>query len=170
MDFSKDNNIANSGFCKVYDYTTTLESYSTETALPEQHHSVVGSAVNEKGEVTRSEDVSWSSGGKVGAAYSRSINGGINVSFWLPTEIDIQIELLIQPNLIKTKKQWSLERYKSGFLLTHSGKNPSSSMKTFETEMVGTGRFVCTPTGKQEIMKEEYKNQKMDFIPSGWTW
>ena len=49
---------------------------------------------------------------------------GLNYSFWLPTDIQIDIGLAVQPNLLKTRKQWTLNDYKTGWLLTNSGKNP----------------------------------------------
>lgn len=140
LDMSKDNTVPDSQFCKMYDYTTTIESYSNFPSY------AVGT----------------------NPSSTRNIDGGINLSFWLPTEIDISVSLAIQPNLLKHKKQWTLEGYKSGLLLTNSGKNPSASMKTFDTQLVGTGEMDLTTCS--EKMKEEYVNEKMDFIPSGWTW
>lgn len=143
LDMSKDNTKPDSQFCKVYDYTTTIENYSSFSSY------AVGT----------------------NPSSTRDINGGINLSFWLPTEIDVNIELSIQPNLLKHKKQWTLEGYKSGLLLTNSGKNPSASIKTFDTTMVGTNEFEYDVNcNKKEIMKEEYAREHMSFIPSGWTW
>lgn len=144
LDLSKDNTAPQSEFCKVYDYTTTIDSYSSF-------------ADKAKG---------------INPFSSRPIskNGGINLSFWLPTEISIDISLAIQPNLIKHKKQWSLERYKSGYLMTNSGKNPGVSFDTMDTKLVENGFIRDENCNKIHLFKEENVKEGMKFIPSGWTW
>lgn len=80
---------------------------------------------------------------------------GINLSFWLPTELSISLNLLIQPNFIKTRKQWNLDRYKTGLMLTNRWKNPDMSYdKVQVTETCNTA----------------VKNKLLSSIPSGWTW
>ena len=172
LDFSKDNSISNSGFCKVYDYNTTLESYS-EVHTTQSSQTTVGgtTTINEKGEAVHSESIviEEKGGTSSSAKYTITRNGGINVSFWLPTEIDIQVELAIQPNMIKNKKQWSLPAYKTGYLLTGSGKNPMVSLDTLDTTQIFTTIMDenCNP---QQVASTEPVKENLNFIPSGWTW
>lgn len=171
LDFSKDNSISDSGFCKVYDYNTTLESYSEVSTTRGLHQTTVGgtTTINSKGEAVHSESIviEEAGGTSSSAKYTITRNGGINVSFWLPTEIDIQIELAVQPNMIKHRKQWSLSKYQTGYLLTKRGKNPSVSFDTLDTKEVQTDQFDgdCNPIIETQNVKEN-----LNFIPSGWTW
>lgn len=144
LDMSKDNTTPQSEFCKVYDYTTTIENYSSFSSY------------------------------KAGTTPSsiKNINGGINLSFWLPTEIDVDITLAVQPNMIKHKKQWSLERYKSGYLMTNKGKNPMVSFDTPETKIIEDKDYIEVNGECNEIINTREENVKtsLSFIPSGWTW
>lgn len=49
-----------------------------------------------------------------------------NLTYWVPTELDITINLKVQPNLRKVYNQWSLNKYKSGelFLNNMKSRNP----------------------------------------------
>ena len=80
---------------------------------------------------------------------------GINLSFWLPTELTLSLNLLIQPNFIKTRKQWNLDRYKTGLMLTDKWKNPDMSYDKVQVS---------------EMCNTTVKNKLLSSIPSGWTW
>ena len=49
-----------------------------------------------------------------------------DLTYWVPTELDITINLKVQPNLRKVYNQWSLNKYKSGelFLNNMESRNP----------------------------------------------
>lgn len=49
-----------------------------------------------------------------------------NLTYWVPTEMDFDIKLKVQPNLRKVFNQWSLNKYKSGelFLNNMESRNP----------------------------------------------
>ena len=102
-------------------------------------------------------------------------SNGINYSFWLPTDIQIDITLAVQPNLLKVRKQWSLDGYKSGVLLTDSGKNPEvwlpSSIQT--DQLLSAKQYAQQHLDGEEICQYPASNSpaiKYKFIPSGWTW
>lgn len=87
-------------------------------------------------------------------------DGGIPLSFWLPMSLSMTIQLKIQQNLLKTRKQWSLEAYKSGYLMTTKGKNEQKEGKLLLTDTIEMQESdMCQPT-----------TETIDFIPSGWTW
>lgn len=92
-------------------------------------------------------------------SFIKDIEGGVKLSFWLPLLLNMRIQLKVQPNLLKTRKQWSLEKYKSGELLSTHGKNPSAKLRQFEAMKAKDGSCL-SPTSENTI----------DFIPSGWTW
>ena len=100
---------------------------------------------------------------------TKSIQRGIDLSFWLPTSLSIQIGLKIQPNLLKVKKQWNLNDYKTGFLTHNKGKNPAVSGITGSTSNVINVQQLSQDVqmGCEETKQVE---DKMEFIPSGWTW
>lgn len=158
LDMSKDNNVPDSQFCKVYDYTTTLYHFSSTTFPTKQN-------IINVGENTMTETYGGSSEFKL----TKNIDGGINLSFWLPTEIDISIELAVQPNMIKNKKQWSLPLYKSGYLLTSRGKNPSVSLDTMDTKTIMREDYDAN-CNKVQIPTSVDVKENLNFIPSGWTW
>lgn len=99
-----------------------------------------------------------------------SNDGGINLSFWLPTEMEISVSLGIQPNLIKHKKQWSNDRYKTGYLLTKSGKNPQVKLPTLDTKILSEDIKDTCGNILGTLVKEETVSENINFIPSGWTW
>ena len=143
LDMSKDNTEPDSQFCKVYDYSTTIDSYSNYPSYIAGSQPVSSRVVNK--------------------------NGGINLSFWLPTELDISIDLLVQPNMIKNKKQWSLSRYQSGYLMTNKGKNPSISLDTMDTKTIMREDYDAN-CNKVQIPTSVDVKENLNFIPSGWTW
>lgn len=55
-----------------------------------------------------------------------NINVGDELSYWLPTELSVNITLKVQPNLKKVYDQWSLKKYKSGELFKKNTKNPGN--------------------------------------------
>lgn len=91
--------------------------------------------------------------------------GGVQLSFWLPTEISISISLLVQPNVLKEQKQWTLDRYKSGLLMTNRGKNPSVVSNSKEIDVL-----VHDEKLNQCVMETQTVNEFYKFIPHGWTW
>lgn len=87
-----------------------------------------------------------------------SDNNSAIISVWLPIAMSIQLTLSVQPNLLKTRKQWSLDDFKTGALMLQTRKN-------------------FTPPSKINISQEGGKNEfkisvsdSPEFIPSGWTW
>ena len=157
-----DTTFNNDNFCKIYTSSSTVvnqrswESVAKETILP-------------KGGILQEIKTNKSLSG------STSENG-LNYSFWLPTDIQIEIGLAVQPNLLKTRKQWTLKDYKTGWLLTNSGKNPpvwlpdsiqSDQLLAAKREAYSSpsdGNCIC-----QEPTSDE-SGKYYNFIPSGWTW
>jgi hypothetical protein len=91
--------------------------------------------------------------------------GGVQLSFWLPTEMSINIGLLVQPNVLKEQKQWTLDGYKSGLLMTNRGKNPSVVSSSSQVPIMGTdAQGNSVQCGSKEV------NEFHKFIPHGWTW
>lgn len=151
LDMSKDNTVGEE-FCKIYDTTTTTEQREQKFKLGEDKK-YSWQFTNAKPKVTSHER-------------------GINMSYWLPTEMSITITLKIQPNLLKNRKQWSLDDYKTGLLMTSRGKNPPVDPIKWYEEVpeefpVGTenGDQVC----QTKISLKEHVSST-SFIPSGWTW
>ena len=107
---------------------------------------------------------------------SSSRQQGINYSFWLPTDIQIDIGLAVQPNLLKTRKQWTLDDYKTGVLLTNSGKNPAvwlpgsidSDQLLSARKMAYSNPDECKCIGSEPA--SDNAGRYYNFIPSGWTW
>jgi hypothetical protein len=96
-----------------------------------------------------------------------SREGGVKLSFWLPTELSISLQLLVQPNVLKEQKQWSLDGFKSGLLMTNVGKNPS----VVENTTSETKKVIKDINGQcVETEIEVAKNEFYKFIPHGWTW
>ena len=106
------------------------------------------------------------------------VNNGILYSFWLPTDIQIDIGLAVQPNLLKTRKQWTLKGYKSGVLLTNDGKNPlveiPGKMDYKTLASITQYNLKYTQDGDADNVSPECTcltgTDKLGFIPSGWTW
>ena len=151
LDMSKDNT-SDSDFCKIYDITTTSEQRE-QTYEKGEDNNYSWQFTNAKPKVTSHER-------------------GINMSYWLPTELSITITLKIQPNLLKNRKQWSLDDYKTGLLMTSKGKNPPVDPIKWYEEIpeefpVGTenGQQICDT---KISLKEHISSTS--FIPSGWTW
>lgn len=137
LDMSKPSTDDN--FCKIY--TTETKTQYNETRID---YDVVTSKLGP----TLPRDVT--------SQYTvTKTKNGINLSFWLPTELSLSLNLLVQPNFIKTRKQWNLDRYKTGLMLTDRWKNPDMSYdKVQVTEECNTA----------------VKNKLLSSIPSGWTW
>lgn len=94
---------------------------------------------------------------KVSVLGNRASNSNSAViSVWLPTELKINIELLVQPNLLKYQKQWALEDYKSAALMLKPRKNAHDQ---------GSYIVYTTPEGQKS-----YEMLMGSFVPSGWTW
>ena len=94
---------------------------------------------------------------KVSVLGNRASNSNSAViSVWLPTELKINIELLVQPNLLKYQKQWALEDYKSAALMLKPRKNANNTK----------GYTIYTTVNG----KKEFKLEEGSFVPSGWTW
>ncbi len=129
LDMSKPGDDSN--FCKIYDNKVT-ETYNSTENLDKNF---VGPPEVRKSTVTKN---------------------GINLSFWLPTELTMSINLLVQPNFIKTRKQWNLDNYKTGLMMTNNGKNPT---------MVYDNQLETTKEGCLKKVNKTYSS-----IPSGWTW
>lgn len=145
------------GFCKIYT-TENRNAYSrTWETLTD-----IGSGVSE---IKTHNSI-----------YGDVRQSGLNYSFWLPTDIQIDIGLAVQPNLLKVRKQWKLENYKTGMLLTDSGKNPN----VWLPNSVVDDKLLGAKEGDQDqqddcpcTQQEPTSNNTgkyMNFIPSGWTW
>lgn len=134
LDLSRDNiNSSDNyeGFCEIYN-SETVQNY------------------NETKTVTKEGKIDSSDNYKV-----TQTKNGINLSFWLPTELSINLDISVQPNFIKTNKQWNLDRYKMGLMLTEKWKNPPIVY------------------GKEQITvncEEVPKELTLTSIPTGWTW
>lgn len=178
----------NDSFCKIYTGSTLSvsekEKRYVQYDLGDDHLSRVAGEFESRvapeylDRVKSIEDV-WKPVGGQSTSYK---DNGIVYSFWLPTDIQIGITLAVQPNLIKTRKQWTLEGYKSGILLSNKGKNPpvmmpgkigeealsainSFSLNTPENPGNDTSSQTCStpcPCGDER--------EQLNFIPSGWTW
>lgn len=136
LDMSKDLT-KNQDFCKIYDTYTQFTNMS----------------VIEK--MTNSE---------LFKADSRVSQNGINLSFWLPTDLSISINFLVQPNILKVQKQWKLDDYKTGLLIHNKGKNPQVFAHLADNNNV-IGKNI-----PNENIKCLPKEKLLEFIPSGWTW
>ena len=162
LDMSMDNTKSDENVCSVYDSYVKLE---TESKDGKPVNSNPGTAIVEQNlEVVR-------------------------LSFWLPTELTLTLQLKIQPNLLKTKKQWDLDDYKTGLILTNKYKTTKWGTNTvgyeFETEdEEGKYTYVNTQSsvmiehtdkdGNRTQVKKEgkpiYTRENFNSIPSGWTW
>jgi len=143
------------GFCKIYNNAET--SISTPTSNIKNTYGML--SFNNK---------------NLYATSSRT--KGINYSFWLPTDMQIDIGLVVQPNLLKTRKQWTLDGYKTGVLLTNDGKNPKvwlpgsiqSDQLLSSKQQQHSQPNDCPCTCKEPTSNDTGKY--VNFIPSGWTW
>ena len=151
------------GFCKIYtssEVSVSTPSNNVNTVLKDSKDSL-SSMLSLKNK---------------NAYTSSSRSKGINYSFWLPTDIQIEIGLSVQPNLLKTRKQWTLDDYKTGVLLTNTGKNPSVWMPTSITndQLLSAKNIAynipdeCGCVGKE--LTSDNSGKYVNFIPSGWTW
>lgn len=131
-------------FCRTY-INETKDYYDNKKT---EYDQIIDSKVGEMGPIPVLGD-------KISYFKSTTTKNGITLSFWLPTELSISLNLLVQPNFIKTRKQWNLDRYKTGLMLTDRWKNPDMSYdKVQVTENCNTA----------------VKNKLLSSIPSGWTW
>ena len=170
LDMSKDYN-SDQDFCKIYDTTATYETSQQYSYLKTfEPDTVIDTRTGETYEEGEKKTVRvWKNLPGTQPTISTHTNG-IDLSFWLPTSIEISIGLILQPNLLKTKKQWNLADYKSGLLTHDRGKNPpvysNENIKTdvqYYTQQVTQNSFMM-------CKKVEQTEESMDFIPSGWTW
>jgi len=156
-----DTTFNDTGFCCIYD-----ERDYVGTGYTINNKLVKYDVENEKGEIVGH------------GTLEKNTSKGMKYSFWLPTDIQIDISLAVQPNLLKTRKQWTLAGYKSGVLLTHSGKNPlvtipgrfnQKDLSAITAYSLKNGVQCDTPKsgGQCECLSQL---DKMQFIPSGWTW
>ena len=152
LDMSKDIR-KNEPFLKEYDYSTTIKEIVDLT--PKTYDTPDGKITVQNLEPF---------------PLYMSDDGGINLSFWLPTEMEISVSFGIQPNLIKHKKQWSNDRYKTGYLLTKRGKNPQVKLPTLDTKIISEDIKDTCGNILGTLVKEEGITENINFIPSGWTW
>ena len=172
LDMSKDYN-NNESFCRIYDSETINET-------TKEHFPAGYKVLREWGETGKVIGSMWDGIGDdhtIKTSVSTS-NSGINMSYWLPTELTLSLGLKIQPNLLKTRKQWSLDGYKTSLLMTNNSKNPPVSITSVlqekvekplnEKETNSDGKLVnmCT----FELRDKKVTSNLYDFIPSGWTW
>lgn len=174
LDMSKDYN-KNEAFCQIYDSYSTYEETKEHTPGSFEYD-----RLNFVDIYTKSQPDPFDS-------YSKSVSikehkDGISMSFWLPTEMSLELQLVVQPNLLKTKKQWSLNGYKTGLLMTNNSKNPSSKVKTGKKNYIFTGaplmesfvdsdgRFIDANNTCITALDVEDEYKQSNFIPSGWTW
>ena len=162
MDMSKNYN-KNEAFCKVYDtFTTTGKLTDSLSNIANELESNPSLNILDKLDVPS----------------IRTSKNGIDMSFWLPTELTLTLQLKVQPNLLKTRKQWSLDGYRSMLLMTYNSKNPpvTSTETILEEVEVPTGQTITTKEGMEvPSCTKGFKSKKVtttlfDFIPSGWTW
>lgn len=172
LDMSKDYN-NNEAFCKIYDSYSTYEN--TKEHIPAGYR--IFGKTDFFGEPVYEQD-------DPNDNYSKSTSikehkDGITMSFWLPTELSLELQLAVQPNLLKTKKQWSLNGYKTGLLMTNNSKNPSvrykvgTKAKNVEVPILqsfadSNGNIVDNACSIARIDEDVYSQS--NFIPSGWTW
>lgn len=171
LDMSKDYN-NNEAFCKIYDSYSTYET--TKEHIPDGYR--IFGKTDFFGEPVYEQD-------DPNDNYSKSTSikehkDGITMSYWLPTELTLSLGLKIQPNLLKTRKQWFLDGYKTSLLMTNNSKNTLVSMTSVLQEQVekplnkkeadSNGKLVnmCT----FELKDKKVTSNIYDFIPSGWTW
>ena len=176
LDMSKNYNNGEA-FCRIYDSENISETTKEHFPTGYKELQDLGNAGNIIQE-WKLPDI-----GAPGDDYSikktvRTTKNGINMSYWLPTELTLSLGLRIQPNLLKTRKQWSLDGYKTSLLMTNNSKNPPVSMTSVLQEQVekplnkkeadSNGKLVnmCT----FELKDKKVTSNIYDFIPSGWTW
>lgn len=164
LDMSKDYNNDKS-FCRIYDTVNTYDT--TKEHFPQGYISYT----DKTGEVIEMwDDINDDHTKTTSVETSKT---GINMSYWLPTELQLELQLKIQPNLFKTKKQWSLDGYKTSLLMTNNSKNPPIPISAKETEKNNIGIMYSTfnePVGYCPISTKEEVTETKDSIPSGWTW
>lgn len=175
-----DTTFNDSGFCRIYTSTsgtvTEKQNKVFEIKKGENETQYIGadyitdSAYSDP-EVTDINEVWKTINGTESANYK---SDNIAYSFWLPTDIQIDIGLAVQPNLLKVRKQWTLDDYKSGVLLTNDGKNP----EVWAPDLITNDKLLSAKkliydgemTGKDGLEKCGINGDYISFIPSGWTW
>lgn len=150
LDMSKDYTKGEE-FCKIYDTYTQTQNMTLSKSFFDID---IGNMVNKT----------------IGSSNSKVSQRGINLSFWLPTDLTITVNLVVQPNVLKVQKQWKLDDYKTGLLIHNKGKNPPVPNNTFVDEILEPiGMDI--PSGKMQCIKKEVlKVNNLELIPSGWTW
>lgn len=100
-------------------------------------------------------------------------NNKLTFSYWLPLELIISIELDTQPNLLKHKKLFNLDDYKTGVLFLNNDQTVSD-LKTVSPKEYTSVVFIddlktgaTMVKGKQEY---DYKLNSYSFNKSGWFW
>ena len=177
------------GFCRIYKTSSATLSeqqaksyvFTREDGTQTKFSSKVMSAKQADDYVFKSSDIEeqreiWES--MSGSEKTDFKNNGMLYSFWLPTDIQIDVGLAVQPNLLKTRKQWTLNGYKSGVLLTNSGKNPfveiPGKMDYKTLASITQYNLKYTQDGDVDDVSPECTcltgTDKLGFIPSGWTW
>ena len=171
------------GFCRMYTSSTASLSesqkkgYGKSTANGSSFANATAVTTSQAEELlSKGFNETWKS--IAGTEKTDYKNDGIVYSFWLPTDIQIDIGLAVQPNLLKTRKQWTLSGYKSGVLITNSGKNPMVTIpgKMDYKTLSSITQYNLKYTQQDNIdnVSDECKcltgTDKLGFIPSGWTW
>lgn len=155
-----DTTFSDDNFCKIYQSSTIqtkTQNWVTQIADGEG-----GFKADSKKTGTTSQDLNHSN--------------GLNYSFWLPTDIQIDIGLAVQPNLLKTRKQWTLDEYKTGVLLTDSGKNPPVWLpSSIQSDQLLSAKQMAYSDPKdghncEQNPTSDNSGKYYNFIPSGWTW
>jgi hypothetical protein len=84
--------------------------------------------------------------------------------------------IIIKGDLLKVRKQWTLDDYKTGVLITDSGKNPQvwlpSSIQS-DTLLAAKQMAYSDPKDGdncQQNPSSDESGKYYKFIPSGWTW
>lgn len=160
-------NTYDNNFCKIYIDSVIRETKNTYkvtkyTDIKDENGNVTG--YDTKGPVD------------VPVSTYENHDHGINYSFWLPTDIQIEISLAVQPNLLKIRKQWTLDDYKSGVLLTESGKNPAVWLpNSITVDKLLSAKKVAynSPNGGENECPQPTSDNSgkwYKFIESGWTW
>lgn len=172
LDMSKNYNNGEP-FCKIYDLTTTTTETVTSTTYPPGYRRSESPGFGGPPEVIEIYDLT--KGGpedvKKDSKTTESVQvHGIDLSFWLPTSLSINIGLLVQPNFIKTKKQWKLADYKSGLLTHWKGKNPPAKGMSTSTTTISNPQALESGQEGFACITTTTVSENLNFIPSGWTW
>lgn len=104
--------------------------------------------------------------------------GGKTLEEWLPIHTTLSIKLEVQYNIKKYKKEFNLDKYKSGVLFGESGM----SVKQISNGQIVSVGNTQSLNGQQVVYNTNNRQQTMDvstttigqsnttFDKSGWTW